>query len=220
MDMNKLQVLYEQYNLLKENLKRDDGFTNNLQRYGITEDYYNKVNQAVELLCKYYIVKLDNSSIRNALSYRLNDNHSENTKICLIIDVLRCYEGLGHPTTFTTPEGVALLIFLDKMLGNKEITSFLHLEAVSAATVSLIDIIPYISDCSESLGLRYSLYLPTIIAKKSPDMEPLYRRLIYNLCKTIAAVDGEITIAEQEWLNEIALLNDEDSNNDIDIKGL
>ena len=58
--MNKLQVLYEQYNLLKENLKRDDGFTNNLQRYGITEDYYNKVDQAVELLCKYYIVKLDN----------------------------------------------------------------------------------------------------------------------------------------------------------------
>ena len=58
------------------------------------------------------------------MSYRLNDNHSENTKICLIIDVLRCYEGLGHPTTFTTPEGVALLIFLDKMLGNKEITSF------------------------------------------------------------------------------------------------
>ena len=34
--MNKLQVLYEQYNLLKENLKRDDGFTNTLQRYGIT----------------------------------------------------------------------------------------------------------------------------------------------------------------------------------------
>ena len=70
------------------------------------------------------------------------------------------------------------------------------------------------------IGVAESPIVPTIIAKKSPDMEPLYRRLIYNLCKTIAAVDGEITIAEQEWLNEIALLNDEDSNNDIDIKGL
>ena len=218
--MTKFQIMYEQYILLKDKLKHDDGFTNNLQQYGITEDYFTKVNQAAELLCKYYIVKLDNASIRNALAYRLNDNHSENTKICLIIDVLRCYEGLGHPTTFTTPEGVALLIFLDKILGNKEITSYYHLEAVSAATVSLIDIIPYISECSESLGSRYSLYLPTIIAKKSPDIEPLYRRLIYNLCKTIAAVDGEITIAEQEWLNEIALLNDEDPDNDIDIKGL
>jgi hypothetical protein len=138
----------------------------------------------------------------------------------LIIDVLRCYDGLGHPTTFTTPEGIALLIFLDKILGNKEITSFSHLETVSSATVSLIDIIPYISECSESLGSRYSLFLPTLIAKKSPDIEPLYRRLIYNLCKTIAAVDGEITITEQEWLNEIALLNDDDPDNDIDIKGL
>lgn len=218
--MNKFQMLCDQYNLLKEKLECDDDFTNDLQRYGITEDYFNKVNQAAELLCKFYTVKLDNTSIRNALAYRLNDNHSENAKICLIIDVLRCYDGLGHPTTFTTPEGIALLIFLDKILGNKEITSFSHLGTVSAATVSLIDIIPYISECSESLGSRYSLFLPTLIAKKSPDVEPLYRRLIYNICKTIAAVDGEITIAEQEWLNEIALLNDDDPDNDIDIKGL
>ena len=218
--MNKFQMLYDQYSLLKEKLECDDDFTNDLQRYGITEEYFSKVNQAAELLYKFYTVKLDNTSIRNALAYRLNDNHSENAKICLIIDVLRCYDGLGHPTTFTTPEGIALLIFLDKILGNKEITSFSHLETVSAATVSLIDIIPYISECSESLGSRYSLFLPTLIAKKSPDIEPLYRRLIYNLCKTIAAVDGEISIAEQEWLNEIALLNDDDPDNDIDIKGL
>jgi hypothetical protein len=40
------------------------------------------------------------------------------------------------------------------------------------------------------------------------------------LCKAIAEVDGEISEAEEEWLNEIALLNDDDSNNDVDISGL
>jgi len=84
----------------------------------------------------------------------------------------------------------------------------------------LIDIIPYISECSEGLGAKYSLYLPTILEKKSPENGYLYRRLIYNLCKTIAEVDSEISEAEEDWLNEIALLNDDNPNNDMDISGL
>ena len=44
--------------------------------------------------------------------------------------------------------------------------------------------------------------------------------LLYNLCKKIAEVDGEISFSEKEWLNEIALLNDDDPDNDIDISGL
>ena len=40
---------------------------------------------------------------------------------------------------------------------------------------------------------------------------------MYKFCKAIAEVDGEISVSEEEWLREIALLNDDDSNNDIDI---
>ena len=137
-------------------------------------------------------------------------------KFCLLIDVLRCYDGLGHPTSFTRPEGIALMMLLDKIIGYNEIMAYKQLESVSAATLSLIDLVPYLSECSEQLGSRYTLYLPTIFEKKAPNLERLYRRLLYNLCKTIAEVDGEISPAEDEWLNEIALLNDDDSNNDID----
>lgn len=220
--MGKFQSLYEQYSLLKEKLKENvNDFSADLRQYGITEDYYRKVDDATELLCKFYDVKLANATIKNALAYKLNDNHTENVKICLLIDVLRCYEGLSHPTTFTTPEGTALLLLLDKILGKREIKTFAQLGAVSSPTLSLIDIIPYISECSEGLGEKYSLYLPTILEKKSPENEyHLYRRLIYNLCKTIAEVDSEISEAEEDWLNEIALLNDDNPNNDMDISGL
>lgn len=219
--MGKFQSLYEQYSLLKEKLKENvNDFSADLRQYGITEDYYRKVDDATELLCKFYDVKLANVTIKNALAYKLNDNHTENVKICLLIDVLRCYEGLSHPTTFTTPEGTALLLLLDKILGNREIKSFAQLGTVSSPTLSLIDIIPYISECSEGLGEKYSLYLPTILENKSPENGYLYRRLIYNLCKTIAEVDSEISEAEEDWLNEIELLNDDNPNNDMDISGL
>ena len=177
--MGKFQSLYEQYSLLKDMLKENmNDFSADLLQYGITEDYYRKVDEATELLFTFYNARLDNATIHNALSYRLNDNHAGNVKMCLLIDVLKCYDGLSHPSTFTTPEGTALLLLLDKILGNREIKSYAHLGAVSSPTLSLIDIIPYVSECSEGLGTNYSLYLPTILQKKSPRDEHLYRRLI------------------------------------------
>lgn len=218
--MDKFSQLYNQYALYKEKVNEDDSdATTNLLQYDISEDYFLKVSSATELLFRFYEVKLTNTAIRNAVAYRINHNHADNVKFCLLIDVLRCYDGLNHPTTFTTPEGIALMILLDKIIGEREILSYEHLEEVNSATLSLIDLVPYLSECSEQLGSRYSLYLPTIFEKKAPDLERLYRRILYNLCKTIAEVDSEITLAEKEWLNEIALLNDDDPDNDIDIEG-
>ena len=219
--MDKFSQLYDQYTLYKERVIEDDtNFTTNLLQYDVTEDYFLKVNKAVELLRRFYEAKLANTTIRNAVAYRVNHNHEDNVKFCLLIDVLRCYDGLSHPTTFTTPEGIALMVLLDKIIGDNVIMAYEQLSTVDSATLSLIDLVPYLSDCSEQLGSKYTLYLPIIFEKNAPDMEPLYRRILYNLCKTIAEVDGEISAAEEEWLREIALLNDDDLDNDIDISGL
>lgn len=219
--MKQFKILYEHYSLLKNQLNNsEEDITTNLLEYGIKEDYFDNVNRATELLYKFYNVKLVKADIRNALSYKLNDNHSENVKMCLLIDVLRSYDGLGHPTSFTTPEGIALLVLMDKFIGNHEIEAYGRLGKVTSATLSLIDVIPSLSDCSDVLGNKYALYLPSILAKKAPDTESLYRQYIYRLCKTIAEVDGEISVAEEEWLREIALLNDDDPNNDVEISGL
>jgi len=219
--MDKFSQLYNQYALYKKKVNENDAdFTTNLLQYDIPKNYFLKVSSATELLLKFYEAKLTNSAIRNALAYRINHNHADNVKFCLLIDVLRCYDGLNHPTTFTTPEGIALMILLDKIIGEREILSYEQLEVVNSATLSLIDLVPCLSECSEQLGSRYSLYLPTVFENKAPNLERLYRRILYNLCKTIAEVDTEITLAEKEWLNEIALLNDDDPSNDIDIEGL
>ncbi len=219
--MDAFAQLYEKYYLLKNNLQDNQtGFKTNLIQYGITKDYYDKIDHATGLLYKFCDVKLTNATIRNAVANRLNDSHSENVKFCVLVDVLRCYDGLNHPTSFTTPEGIALMVLLGKILDLGKIMSYEQLEAVDTTTLSLIDIIPYINECSDVLGQKYSLFMSTIFEKKTPDMDCIYRRLLYNLCKKIAEVDGEITLSEQEWLNEIALLNDEAPDNDIDISGL
>lgn len=220
--MESLNTLYEHYNRLKTELQGEieSDVTTNLLQTGITRGYYDKVNAAIELLQKFYDRHLTSNRIYDAVSTSLNSSRKENVKFCMLIDIMRCYDGLDHPTSFNTPEGVALMMLLDKTIGLAQINRYENLASVSSKTLELIDIIPYINECSYALGNRYSLFMSSIFEKVSPDMDRLYRRLLYNLCKHIAEVDGLITISEKDWLNEIALLNDDDPDNDIDIRGL
>ena len=220
--MESVEILYEQYYNLLERIQESSpsDIATNLLQHNITQDYYNQVDKAAGLLKNFYEKYLKGANIEAAINERFQSNRAENVKFGLLIDVLRCYDGLDHPTSFSTPEGIALMVLLGKILCVGEIQAYEQLESVSSGTLSLIDIIPYISECSDELGNRYSLFLSSMIEKESPDIDRLYRMLLYNLCKKIAEVDGEISFSEKEWLNEIALLNDDDPDNDIDISGL
>ena len=220
--MESLQTLYNHYNRIKKDLQEnlESDITTNLLQYGITKEYYDKVNSAIELIRKFYDMHLSKKRIQDAVSTRLNSHRKENVKFCMLIDIMRCYDGLDHPTSFNTPEGVALMLLLDKIVGQNCLEKYEQLASVNSTTLKLIDIIPFIDECSYALGDRYSLFMSSIFEKISPEMDKLYRRLLYNLCKHIAEVDGVITIAEEDWLKEIALLNDDDPDNDINIEGL
>ena len=220
--MESVEILYEQYYNLLERIQESNSndFAIDLLQYNITQDYYSQVDKAAGLLKNFYEKYLKGANIEEAINERFQSNRAENVKFGLLIDALRCYDGLNHPTSFTTPEGIALMILLGKILCVGEIQTYEQLESVNSATLSLIDIIPYISECSDELGNRYSLFLSSMIEKESPDIDRLYRMLLYSLCKKIAEVDGEISISEKDWLNEIALLNDDDPDNDIDVSGL
>ena len=222
MNMESVENLYEQYYNLLEKIQESnsDNIATNLLQYDITQNYYTQVDKAAGLLKNFYEKYLIGADFEEAINERFHSNRAENVKFGLLVDALRCYDGLNHPTSFTTPEGIALMILLGKILCVGEIQSYEQLKSVNSAILSLIDIIPYISECSEELGNRYSLFLSSILEKKSPDVDRLYRMLLYNLCKKIAEVDGEISISEKEWLNEIALLNDDNPDNDIDISEL
>lgn len=220
--MESLENLYEQYYNLIEIIQEstNDEVTTNLLQYGITKGYFDEVVKATSLLQDFYDKYLTTDNILSAINEKLKDNHAENAKFCMLIDVLRCYDGLDHPTSFTTPEGIALMVLLGKVLGMGEVNSYEQLGTINPATLSLIDIIPYVSEFSNGLGHKCSLFMSMIFEKEEPNIDRLYRRILYNLCKKIAEVDGEISISEKEWLEEIALLDDEDPDNDIDISGL
>lgn len=79
-------VSYTKYALYKEKVNQDDfDFVTNLLQYDITEGHFLKVSRTVELLLRFYVAKLANTTIRNAVAYRINYNHTDKVKFCLQI---------------------------------------------------------------------------------------------------------------------------------------
>lgn len=99
------------------------------------------------------------------------------------------------------------------MLGFGQIKSYEQLGEAKPATLSLLDITPYVSACSEALGKSYSLFVPLLLEHEAPEVDKLYRMLMRNFCEAIAKDDGVITLSESEWLNEIAPQTDGAQNN-------
>lgn len=191
-----------------------------LSHNGVTESYYKSVSEAAQAIANFYKGHLSVPEVLQQTNVQYGFDTDTDVKLALIIDVLRCYDGLGHSTSFNTPEGIAIMIFLGKIYEVERIYSFKDLADIDSGTVSLIDIIPYIDQCSHEMGNTRTLLISTVLGKTSPDLDKLYRKLIYKLCKSIASVDGNIAIEEKEWLEEIAHLDDDDVTNDIEIEGL
>lgn len=210
-------IKYKEQLALLKNLECDDSLHVNLIQCGVTKKYYSDVEASIKLLVEFEKRHLQTQKIINLMGDKLDGFSDEDAKFLVLIDVIRSLEGMGHTTSITTPEGIALLMFMCRLFNIGNIYTYEDLKYIDTATISVFDIIPIIADCSDKLGNRQGLLLSEILEKNDCEIDILYRKLIYNLCKRIAEVDRRISIQEKEWLEGIARLDDDDVTNDIDM---
>lgn len=220
--MESLNSYHFQLKLLMEKFTDEHCYDTavDLSQNGVTESYFGNVSDAAQAITDFYKEYLSLPDISKQISTKYSFDSESDVKLALIIDVLRCYDGLGHSTSFNTPEGIAIMIFLGKIYEVERIYSFKDLSDIDFGTVSLIDIIPYIDKCSQEIGNTNTLLISSVLESTDPDADILYRQLLYKLCKSIASVDGNLAIEEKEWLEEIARLDDDDLTNDIDVNDI
>ena len=220
--MDSLNSYHFQLKLLMEKFTDEHCYDTavDLSQNGVTESYFGNVSDAAQAITDFYKEYLSLPDISKQISTKYSFDSESDVKLALIIDVLRCYDGLGHSTSFNTPEGIAIMIFLGKIYEVERIYSFKDLSDIDFGTVSLIDIIPYIDQCSQEIGNTNTLLISSVLESTDPDADILYRQLLYKLCKSIASVDGNLAIEEKEWLEEIARLDDDDLTNDIDVNDI
>ena len=204
--------------VINQNYDLDD-VTVDLTRSGITREYYAKIDERSDAILDFFQSNIANQEVRNALKeiasiegYRDNDD----LMLCLLMDIVHCFDGLDHSTSLSTCEGIALLNVLEKVYRSDYYMSFDELSAVPSFIINLDAMVTYIFACIEATDIiKSQSIVSALLQKVNPEADKEYRILLYRFCEAISEVDGVISIPEREFLMNILRLDDNDANTDI-----
>ena len=205
-------------------IRYEEELTVDLSYSGVTPEYFEKVDNASSWLISFYnrhvaITSVHNALYDNTLLYKRRTY--DDLKLCLMIDVIRCYQGLNHSTSLNSKEGLGLLILLIKMFKPSYILTYEGLPAIPESIINLDSLVPYVCACSDEINIPSDKsIISTLLQQVKPKEDKLYREIIYRFCEAISEADGEISISEREWLMCILHLDDDDISNDIKINSI
>ena len=190
--------------------------------FGISEEYFTKVDNASGQLVSFYERYIADSKMHQALHTVANTHRRKNyddLKLMVMVDVIRAYEGLGHSTRLNCPEGIALLMLLVKFFKPDYFITFDGLKKIPADVINLDGIVPYISACSDEIDIPVDnqSIISTLLQQAHPKADATYRRCLYHLFEAVSEVDGVISQSEKEFLTTLLHLDDEDEGNDIQL---
>lgn len=202
----------------------EDEITVDLSESGVTPEYFDKVDNASSWLISFYnryvaTTLVHNTLYDNTLLYKRRTY--DDLKLCLMIDVIRCYQGLDHPTSLNSKEGLGLLILLIKMYKPSYVLTYEGLSAIPESIINLDSLVPYVGACSDEINISSDKsIISTLLQLVKPKEDKLFREIFYRFCEAISEADGNISISEREWLMCILHLDDDDITNDINIDSI
>lgn len=190
----------------------------------VDERYFDNVDYATSSVVTFYEDYIADTRLHVALHERVNTRRRKNyddLKLMLMIDIVRAYEGLHHPTRLNSPEGIALFLLLVKLFRPDYFVTYEGLKAIPEEIINLDGIVPYISGCSAQIDVpEKESVISTLLLAVRPKAERMYRIILYRLFESVAKVDGVITEHEQDYLKKLLHLDDDDIYNDIVIDSI
>lgn len=200
-----------------------DDFTSDLSS-GITEEYFDKIDQASSMLLSFFEKYIADTRIHVALHELVNTRRRkdyDDLRLIQMVDVIRAYEGLDHSTRLNSQEGIALLLLLVKFFRPDYFITFQGLKAIPTDIINLDGIIPYISACSDEIDIpKDESIVSTLLQDVRPKVDRTYRTCLYHLFEAVSQVDGVISQSEKEYLMTLLHLDDDDVTNDITIESI
>lgn len=186
---------------------------------GITPEYYAKIDERSDDILNFFQHKIANQTARKALNEIISIegySHYEDLMLCLLMDIVHCYDGLNHPTSLNTCEGIALLNIIGKIYRPDYYMSFAELSEIPKFIIDLDAMVTEIIKCIEATYILKSQSIISVVLQKvNPKEDKEYRILLYRFCEAISEVDGVISISESEFLMNILRLDDNDVSTDI-----
>ena len=180
-----------------------------LEKYGIGERYYNDIAGVTLKLGEFKKSLGLNVSALDAIdaAYAWQDEDKDQHAMYLImIDALRCFEGLGTPVSLDTKEGFALIALTWSLMSNEEMPKYEDLwkfYELASGTAGFIQSVKHFADEAYA---KDTLALPDVLAKFDYDLRDKYFVLLFRWASIVANVDGTLTEQEKSWLARLTSL--------------
>lgn len=204
--------------VINHNYSLDDA-TVDLTNSGITPEYYAKIDERSDDLLDFFQKKIANQAVREALKKIMTIrgyHNDDDLMLCLLMDIVNCFDRLGHPTSLSSCEGIALLNVMAKVYRPDYYMSFEELSEVPSFIINLDAMVTYIVHCIEVADfVKSQSIVSALLQKVNPELDKEYRIILYRFCEAISEVDGVISIPEREFLMNILRLDDNDITTDI-----
>ncbi|MBO4656445.1 MAG: hypothetical protein J5639_01595 [Bacteroidales bacterium] len=217
--MNAFEWYFEQLKYVTS-IKPDlDGVTIDLTSSGVSKEYFTKIDERSDKLLDFYKRSVATQEVRDALrrivaieGYQDDDD----LMLCLLMDFVYCFDGLNHPTSLNTCEGLALLNVMAKVYRPDYYMSYEDLSETPQFIINLDSMVSYIWGCIEETDvMKTQSIVSSLLQVVNPEADKEYRIILYKLCEAISEADGIISTSEREFLMNVLRLDDDDVSNDI-----
>ena len=183
-----------------------------IQKYGISEDYYSEVLTVCEKIVAYRdSLCLSDSAIEvisNAYDWPDN-NHEEHISHLIIIDALRCFEGMGVTVALDTREGLGFMTLIWGLLSGAGLPPYEHLDKYYQMAPMTTDLIQSEKSFADENYPHGRLVLPDILKSCDSNFRDKYLVLLYRWASIVAHADGSLTEKEKQWLAELVRIRSE-----------
>lgn len=178
------------------------------QQIGISEEYFNQVNEVTEKLVSFYHeLKHDNDLLtlfkRHSTQKGGTLEDADLVYILFCIDIKTCYDNLQIPVDFSMKENLGFNIFSKRALGLSEVKYF-QLETFMTVTANSHDSMLNMIESTNLQGEATHIFLiADLLHATDKQKMQQYMILMYRFASIIAKADGTISDTEQQWLTEL-----------------
>lgn len=217
--MNAFNRYFEQLRYVTSIKPDPNDITVDLTKSGVTKKYFHKIDERSNALLDFFQDTVAKQNVREAMQSFVTiegGQDYEDLMLCLLMDIVHCFDGMNHRTSLNTCEGLALLNVMAKIYRPDYYMSFEELSEIPQFIINLDAMTIYIDGCIDETDIIKNQSIVSVLLQiVNPEADKQYRILLYKLCEAISEADGVISISEREFLRNVLRLDDDDVSNDI-----
>ena len=190
----------------------------------ISEQYFNYLLDATKRLLEFGnrlstdkdFCKIVGSSVSGTIKWngRILTEPRDKVPILLLVDVLHCYQGLGHDLNLSSNEGLGLLLYNTLMINPDFPLEYRYLGFIRKSLIEPAE--KFVRDSVASMAGNEDVFVLEVCLKEhKKQLHNQYVVLLYRFASLIAKADKSITTTESNWLNKIMSLKEPEGEQDI-----